>query len=171
MKPADKETGEILPLNYVNKSDETMEVVVPLQPGEKLNERISKTPIGQAKFFKKDEEFSLVFQASTMVKIACLNDAERSLWMMLAGLLDYDCYVKKDDRCINKGQIAGIMGWSRKKTYAALKTLFNEQIIAYTTIGVETYLLVNPLYIHRGNTSEVDEKKKMFMQAYENSPK
>lgn len=171
MKAVEKQTGEILPHNYQNNSNEPVEVVIPLGPGEKLNEKVAKTPIGQPKQFNHTDVFSLVFQASTMFKIAKLNDAERSLWMMLAGCLDYDCYVKKDGRCINKGNIAEIMGWSRKKTYAALKTLFDEQIIAYTNIGVETYLLVNPLYIHRGNTSEVEEKKKMFMHAYENSSK
>jgi hypothetical protein len=170
MKPADKETGEILPLSYVNHSDETIEVVIPLNPGEKLNEKISKTPIGQPRNLK-NEDFSLVFQASTMDKIANLNDAERSLWMVLAAYLDWDCYVKKDERYINKGMIGELMGWERKKAYAALKTLYREQIIAYTFIGTDSYIIVNPLYIHRGNTSEVEEKKKMFMQVYEKSLK
>ncbi len=169
MKAVEKETGQILPHNFENRSDESMELVIPLAPGERLSDRYHKGPTGQSKPFSHDE-FSLVFQITTRDKIAKLNDAERSMWMMLAAHLDWDCYVKKDGKFINKGMIAYIMGWNRKKAYTALQTLYQEKIIAYTgVVGSDHYIMVNPLYIHRGTTVEVEEKKKMFLQKYNES--
>lgn len=172
MKSVNLETGEIVKQSYQNNTDDKVDVIVSLGPGERLSERYSKMPVGEPKNLSNRDDFCLVFQANTTFKISRLNDAERSLWMMLIGYLDWDCYVKKDGKFINKGMVAGIMGWNRKKAYAALQTLFQEQIIAYTgMVGVDHYIMVNPLYIHRGTTAEVEEKKKMFLQKYNESMK
>jgi hypothetical protein len=166
VKAVNKETGEKLPYHFQNKSNEPVQAIVEIGPGEKLTEKFVKSPIGEPRQFKSTDNFSFVFQMTTQEKIMKLNDAERSLWMLLSAFLDYDCFVKKDNRFISKGMVSEIMGWNRKKAYAALESLHREQIIAYVLIGTHKYIMVNPLFILRGNTSEIEHKTELFKQAF-----
>lgn len=161
----DTSTGEIIDeittRNFRNNSDGEKTVVMTVGSGEQVN-------VGKPKKFTKSAEFTMVFHGSTreLVRTKALADDEKSLLFSLLIYLDYDQYVKDEERFFfNVNRAAELMGWSRRRCGVVLESLRKKRIIGTTAVGRVKYHMLNPAFIYRGDTSGLASAVRLFEQA------
>jgi len=161
----DTSTGEIIDevnaRHFRNSTSEAQRVVMDVQPGDQVN-------VGKPKKFARAAEFTMVFHGSTreLVRSKALSDDEKSLLFSLLIYLDYDQYVKDEERFFfNVNRAAELMGWSRHRCGRVLEALRKQRLIGVTSVGRAKYYMLNPAFIYRGDTSGHESAVKLFEQA------
>ena len=161
----DTETGEVIDevsaRQFRNGTDGNHRVVMDVKPGEQVS-------VGKPKKFVKHAEFTMVFHGSTreLVRSKTLADDEKSLLFSLLIYLDYDQYVKDEDRFFfNVNRAAELMGWSRRRCGEVLESLRKNRLIGTTAVVRVKYHMLNPAFIYRGDTSSHASAVRLFDQA------